>query len=256
MGHYTNEKRYKRVCDVLHFSTDYKTSTCTGASFLADFCGTAQYYDLSRNINQLPNLMANLGSTTDKFDEFKIDKITYKVQVMNARQLANSINYRAPDGTGQNTATGSPSALMINPQNYVHNTFVFHKRYQNDVQTNYSGFDFLDWAKCANAQKGACTFVNFFRQKAKMFNTAITAQRADTLYIDGTAINTKKDGVPIGWRKFDGTIGEQNIGQAGLIMPGIWSYDWTGASNAKPVVRVTMRVCTSLRTNAVSADAL
>ena len=98
--------------------------------------------------------------------------------------------------------------------------------------------------------------MNFFRQKGKLFNTAITAQRADTIYIDGTAINTKKDGVPIGWRKYDGTIGEQNIGQAGLIMPGIWSYDWAGNTNVRPIVRVTMRVCSSLRTNAVSVDSL
>lgn len=250
MGHYTNSKRYLRVCDVVGFTSDFVPNKCSGATSLADYAGVAQWYDLSTNISGLPNLAANLGTGTNQFDEFKIDKITYKVQVLNARQLSMDPDYRAPDGTGQNTAA-TPTQTMAKKYHYVQNCYVFHKRYQADNTTSSA---FLNWEQVAFAQKGAATFVNMFRSKGKMFNTAITAQKQETLYVDGTANTVKKDGIPLGWQKYVATTMDLNVGQAGLIVPGAFTYGWGGSTNPVPQIRVTMRVCSTLRTNSNSID--
>ena len=251
MGHYTNEKRFLRICDVIEIGDYGLTTLPTPQSGL--IAGITKYRPLGFRIKSLPNLMARLGSTIDKFDEFKIDKITYKVTVLNARQLSMDPNYKAPDGSGQSTAV-APVDTMINKHDYVPNTYVFHKRYQND---DLADQDFLDWRKTKVAMKGACTFVNLFRQKGKMFNTAITADRADDIYIDNTAIPNKKHGQPLGWQKFNDTIDELKVGQAGIILPGQTRTGWDGLNNnIYPSIRVTARVCSSVRSNAAGIDGL
>lgn len=251
MGHYTNEKRYLRVCDNLSVA-DFTVTNCTGTD--SDFInGVAQYKDLSFRISSLPNLVARLGSTTDKFDEFKIDKITYKVRVLNARQLAMDPNYKAPDGYGQDV-TPIPTKSMLNKHDYVPNTYVFHKRWQNDDRGSE---DFTDWKKCRTGMKGSCTFVSLFRQKGKMFNTAITADRGDDIYINNTAILQKKHGAALGWQKNSTDIQDLKIGQGGLIIPGMSKKGWDNTTNnIKPLIRVSVRVCSSLRSNGGGIDIL
>jgi len=251
MGHYTNEKRYLKVCDVIDVG-DYLLTSLTGVG-AEQLSNVAKYRNLAFRISSLPNLVARLGSTSDKFDEFKIDKVTYKVTVLNARQLSMDPNYKAPDGSGQD-AFPLPTNQMTNKFDYVPNTYVFHKRWQND---DLADADFLDWKKCKNGMRGACTFVNLFRQRGKMFNTAITADRADDVYINNTAILQKRHGQGLGWQKNTSSIQDLKIGQAGLILPGISKNGWDNiVSNIVPKLRVTVRVCSSLRANAAGIDIL
>lgn len=251
MGHYTNEKRYMRLCDVIDVG-DYLLTSLSGAGG-ESIANVAKYRNLAFRISSLPNLVARLGSTIDKFDEFKIDKVTYKVTVLNARQLSMEPNYRAPDGSGQDAVTLPPN-IMVNKHEYVSNTYVFHKRWQND---DLADADFLDWKKTKNGMRGSCEYVNLYKQRGKMFNTAITADRADDVYVNNTAILQKKHGQGLGWQKNTTSIQDLKIGQAGLILPGITRNGWDALStNIVPKIRVTVRVCSSVRSNAAGIDML
>jgi hypothetical protein len=253
MSHYTNIRRQEKICDTLDIG-DFDCHKLTSGKIL----GQAKYRNLGFKISELPHLMAKLtplaagaSSNETKFDEFRIVKITYKIKVLNARALSMDPNYRCPDGSGQNTVT-LPDKIMVNKHNYVHNSYVFHKRYQNDDLT---AFDFTDWKLIQDSMKGACEFVNFFRQKGKMFNTAITADRAQEIYVNNTPLFYKKHGQTIGWQKHDTSLMDLRIGQAGLITPGIHRLGWDEVlSNPNPQVRVSVRVCSVVRANKQSVD--
>lgn len=247
MSHYTSVRRFERVCDTLEIK-DIEAPYLIGGG---DKAALAQYTNLGFKISALPNMMAKLGSTADKFNEFRVVKVTYKLKVMNARALQMDPNFRCPDGSGQNAVTG-PTITMANKSDYVHNTYVFHKRYQND---NLTSADFTDWRKCSDSMKGACTYISLFRQKGKMFNTAITADRADEIYVNNTPLLYKRHGQSIGWQKTNTALEDLTIGQAGIIMPGITKNGWDNTTpNITPTIRVTVRVCSELRANAASVD--
>lgn len=255
MGHYTSEKKYDRCCDSI-FLGDYSPLFFNAGPGLLDTEKTfaaAKYYPLQFTVANLPVLQSLLGTGYDKFNEFKIDKVTFKIKILNARAMQMDPNYRAPDGTGQTAATGTVGGFnsMLNQQDYVTNTYVFHKRWQNDVENDQ---DFLDWRKCLVGQKGACTFVNLFKQAGKMFNTGITADRADTMYIQNVLTNTKKYGQPIGFQRVN-EINNLRIGQGGLILPGMTRTGWDNTqANVIPKIRVTARVCSTVRFNANGVD--
>ena len=87
-----------------------------------------------------------------------------------------------------------------------------------------------------------------------MFNTGITADRADTMYIQNVPKNTKKYGQPIGFQRIH-EINDLRIGQAGLILPGMTKLGWDNATtNIIPKIRVTARVCSTVRMNANGID--
>lgn len=256
MGHYTNEKKFERCCDSILIG-EFSPLTLAAGPGLTDTEKTAaqaKYYSLHFTPNQCQVLQSKLGgSNFDKFNEFKIDKITYKIVIMNARAISMEPNYRAPDGSGQTVAQGGGATqTMSSVQDYVTNTYVFHKRWQNDVESDQ---DFLDWRKCLVGQKGACTFQNLFRQRGRMFNTAITADRGDNIYINNTTEFTNRiSGRPLGWQR-NATLGALRLGQAGLIVPGMTRNGWDNTTpNLIPKIRVTARVCSTVRFNANGID--
>ncbi|MBG0744959.1 MAG: hypothetical protein IV298_16140 [Cylindrospermopsis raciborskii KL1] len=245
MGHYTMPDRFRKCCDVI----DIADFECTPGSVDA-ISGVAKIHDLSFKIDNLANLKDLLtGGTKDDFSEFRIDKIVYKVTCLNARNLQMDPNFKPPDGTGQDALT-TPSVVMANKWDYVPNSYVFIKRFQNDPLTNA---DFTDWSLIRRSDKGVATFQNFFRQRGKMYNMPIIVDRADEIYMNSTAVTRKRHGTALGWQTYSAGIMDLRIGAGALIMPGIFPKGWDNTiMNIKPKLRITARICSSVRCNVKS----
>lgn len=263
MYHYKNPYQFARGCDVIHLrpsATEDFFKVERGWSTGDKQPKLAKYYNLKFFANQLPNLQEKLNATTfEDFTDVKIDKVIYKITVMNARALAMDPNFRVAEGTGQNAAS-SPTLKMIQPEEYVRNSYVFHRRYDGDAGGTILSRDFDDWSAMQHCMKGAVQYVSFFRQKGKMFNTGVYGNSYREISTEGGGIDQKtslkKQGVPLGWVNKNTTdINKICIGRAGLILPSIHEKGWDNTTdNLVPHLMVQARVCWSVRNNAYSID--
>ena len=246
MRHYKASNMYRKVCDVINIGEYFEPPQGTSPPL-------AKYHNLAFTIADLPRLNDVLAEPGfGGFRKVRIDKVTYKIVVENARQLAMDPNYRAPNGEG--VTASDPPVNMEHPEEYAKkNSYIFHRRIENDVLATSS--DFGDWGVLETAQKGAITYVSFFRQKGKMFNTAAAfTKRIDYSY-NGINQTKKIDGVPMGW--FDvGTLPTNlQIGNAGLILPGMHDKGWDGTTaNPYPRLGISVRVCATVMGSKKSID--
>lgn len=238
MRHYKRANMYRKICDVINIGDYFEPPTGTSPPL-------AKYHNLAFTVADLPRLNEVLVQPgIGGFRKVRIDKVTYKIVVENARQLSMDPNYRAPNGEG--VTASEPPVNMAHPEEYAKkNSYVFHRRLENDVLASSS--DFGDWSLFECAQKGAITYVSFFRQKGKMFNTAAAYTKTISYSYNGINNSKKIDGVPMGW--FDvGTLPTNlQVGNAGLILPGMYTKGWDGETNNPiPRLSVSVRVCSTV----------
>lgn len=239
---------YRRGCDFINLGhLEFPTDAVSGNAPLA------QYKTLEFNPTQLPNLQAILGNEFGKFKEYRIDRITYKVVVINARRLAMEPNYIPPDGSGVEGENH-----MAHPEEYAKkNSYVFHYRQEND---DINDGVFSDWSRFQFAKPGTLQYVNVFRQKGKMFKCPVTTTIRTQI---GTGTGTHSDflnrdlhGARLGWIDKDLVFQERiNLGKAGILAPGVRHKGWDGTTdNPRPKLEVSCRVCWSARECGFSTD--
>lgn len=238
---------YRRGCDFINIGNiECPIDSVSGAA------PKAQYHTLEFNPTALPNLQNILGSEFGKFKEYRIDRITYKVVVINARRLAMEPNYIPPDGTGV-----AGEEHMAHPEEYAKkNSYVFHYRQENDdINTGV----FEDWSKFQFAKPGTIEYVSFFRGKGKMFKCPVTTtirSQIGTGTGSSSFINKDTHGARLGWIDKD-TSGQStiNIGKAGIIVPGVRHKGWDDTTlNPVPKLEVSCRVCWTARECGYSMD--
>lgn len=213
-----------------------------------------QYININVNTANLPNLQQYRGSTTSvnvqRFTQWRIDQITYKIKVLNARQLYMEPNYREPDGGGRFVTLAGPYGQVLNYQKYANNKFAIHKRLETD---NLADAEVTDWDIVFNARKGSIEWISLFKPKGRMIRAGAFSDSNISVSDTSVARAKKRHGIPLGWMDFD--FGNVNVGQMGIIIPGIQRFGWDGLTpNIQPVIEIEARVCCSLRANANSLD--
>ena len=252
MGHYTSMKRYEKCCDVLELG-EYDATLGGVEHGGLTYPERPTYYNLQSKLSELPNLMKLLKGDDKEFLEFRIDKVTLKVTVLNARAIAMDPNFRAPDGSGYWIPSETLLSEVANKQFYVNNTYVIHRRIENDAPTTV----IQDWKKLQNASKGSIKFVNLFRQRGKMFQLPVTCGRTDRMIINETEVGTRKEGYALGWKQYTEDLDNIRIGNAGLILPALYPKGWDETTaNIAPKLSVSVRVCSSVRKNVNSVDVI
>lgn len=238
--------------------------------------GLGKFIHMSFTLAQCPNLKQDLGTTVRDMYQFRIDKILYKVEVVNARELMMSPNYKPPDGDGKVTQ-GAIVYDMYNQAFYDKNCFYFMKRMQTD---HVSGSTFTNWKITGYNHPGTKKKINFFKQKptyiedafwvtqhqaVEGFNhtktgTTVTSIVSKERNIDRHMVNGGwiTPGVPVEPEYQNDNIWSGIlVGKGALIVPGISAKGLDGTTNnLQPKIRVSCRVFWRLRFNSQDFNAL